>query len=101
MRFDSAISKCDEGILPRFGLESGTVNESFWIWPLALFALTFVLGIVAVVAGIGGGVLFVPIVASFFPFHLDFVRGATKDETRAGGAIHAGADIDPSLLRPV
>jgi uncharacterized membrane protein YfcA len=76
MRFDSAISKCDEGILPRFGLESGTVNESFWIWPLALFALTFVLGIVAVVAGIGGGVLFVPIVASFFPFHLDFVRGA-------------------------
>jgi len=52
------------------------VNESFWIWPLALFALTFLLGIVAVVAGVGGGVLFVPIVGSFFPFHLDFVRGA-------------------------
>ncbi|MEJ0001331.1 MAG: hypothetical protein WDO13_20565 [Verrucomicrobiota bacterium] len=27
-------------------------------------------------AGVGGGVLFVPIVGSFFPFHLDFVRGA-------------------------
>jgi uncharacterized membrane protein YfcA len=27
-------------------------------------------------AGIGGGTLFVPIVGSFFPFHLDFVRGA-------------------------
>ena len=52
------------------------MNESFWIWPLALFALTFLLGIVAVVAGVGGGVLFVPIVGSFFPFHLDFVRGA-------------------------
>ncbi|MDE2370496.1 MAG: sulfite exporter TauE/SafE family protein [Burkholderiales bacterium] len=31
---------------------------------------------VAVPAGIGGGTLFVPIVGSFFPFHLDFVRGA-------------------------
>jgi len=48
----------------------------WWIWPLALFALTYLLGIVAVVAGIGGGVLFVPLVGSFFPFHLDFVRGA-------------------------
>ena len=52
------------------------MTESFWIWPLALFALTFLLGIVAVVAGVGGGVLFVPIVARLFPFHLDFVRGA-------------------------
>ena len=52
------------------------MTDSFWIWPLALFALCFVLGIVAVIAGVGGGVLFVPIVGSFFPFHLDFVRGA-------------------------
>jgi len=29
------------------------------------------------------------------------VRDATEEETRAGGAIHAGAGIDPSLLRPV
>jgi uncharacterized membrane protein YfcA len=48
----------------------------WWFWPVALFAVTFALGVVAVVAGIGGGVLFVPIVGSFFPFHLDFVRGA-------------------------
>lgn len=48
----------------------------WWVWPLALFACCFVLGIVAVPAGIGGGTLFVPIVGSFFPFHLDFVRGA-------------------------
>jgi len=49
---------------------------AWWIWPAALFAVTFLLGIVAVVGGIGGGVLFVPIVGSFLPFHLDFVRGA-------------------------
>ena len=29
------------------------------------------------------------------------VRDATDDETRAGGAIIAGAQIDPSLMRPV
>lgn len=48
----------------------------WWVWPLALFVVCFFLGIVAVPAGVGGGVLFVPIVGSFFPFHLDFVRGA-------------------------
>ena len=48
----------------------------WWIWPLALFAVTFLMGIVAVLAGVGGGVLFVPIVSAFFPFHLDFVRAA-------------------------
>jgi hypothetical protein len=53
-----------------------TAAVAWWIWPIALFLVSFVLGIVAVIAGVGGGVLFVPIVGSFFPFHLDFVRGA-------------------------
>src|SRR5205823_5526886 len=48
----------------------------WWIWPLVLLAVTFAMGIVAVLAGVGGGVLFVPIVGAFFPFHLDFVRAA-------------------------
>ena len=52
------------------------IQAAWWFWPLALFVVCFVLGIVAVPAGVGGGVLFVPIVAGFFPFHLDFVRGA-------------------------
>lgn len=66
----------------------------WWIWPILLFAVTFLLGIVSVVAGIGGGVLFVPIVASFFPFHLDFVRGAGLVLALAG-TLAAG----PLLLR--
>jgi len=49
---------------------------AWWIWPIALFAVTFALGVVAVLGGVGGGVLFVPIVGGFFPFHIDFVRGA-------------------------
>src|SRR3954470_18150264 len=48
----------------------------WWLWPIALLAITFAMGIVAVLAGVGGGVLFVPIVGAFFPFHLDFVRAA-------------------------
>ena len=55
---------------------ASTAAIAWWIWPIALFLASFVLGIVAVIAGVGGGVLFVPIVGSFFPFHLDFVRGA-------------------------
>lgn len=55
---------------------SAAAGVPWWIWPVALFACCFLLGIVAVPAGIGGGTLFVPIVGSFFPFHLDFVRGA-------------------------
>ena len=36
-----------------------------------------------------------------FTLEILTVRDATEEETRAGGAVHAGADIDPSLLRPV
>jgi len=36
-----------------------------------------------------------------FTLEILTVRDATKEETRAGGAIHAGVDIDPSRLRPV
>jgi uncharacterized membrane protein YfcA len=50
-------------------------SMAWWVWPLVLFLLTFVMGILAALGGVGGGVLFVPIVSGFFPFHLDFVRG--------------------------
>ena len=61
---------------------------------MLLMGLCFVLGIVSIPAGIGGGVLFVPIVSGFFPFHLDFVRGAGLLVALAS-ALAAG----PSLLR--
>lgn len=70
-----------------------TATLAWWIWPLALFAATFALGIVAVLSGVGGGVLFVPIVGSFFPMHLDFVRG-TGLLLALAGALSAA----PSLL---
>ena len=36
-----------------------------------------------------------------FTLEILTVRDATDAETRAGGAIHAGAEIDPSRLRPI
>ena len=48
----------------------------WWGWPAVLFFTTFFIGIFGVLAGIGGGVLFVPLASSFFPFHIDFVRGS-------------------------
>ena len=61
---------------PAHAATAAGATTAWWFWPLALFLTCFVMGIVAVPAGIGGGTLFVPIVGGFFPFHLDFVRGA-------------------------
>lgn len=68
-------------------------STPWWIWPLILFFSTIVLGILAVLGGVGGGVLYVPIVSGFFPFHLDFVRGAGL-LVALSGALAAG----PGLL---
>jgi len=83
-----------------FSAEAGPVVTKggsgfpWWAWPLLLFIVTFVLGIIAVLGGVGGGVLFVPIVGGFFPFNLDFVRGAGL-LVALSGALAAG----PGLLR--
>jgi uncharacterized membrane protein YfcA len=69
-------------------------SEGWWIWPVLLFFVTLVMGIAAVLGGVGGGVLFVPIISGFFPFHLDFVRGAGLLVALAG-ALAAG----PGLLK--
>ena len=61
----------------------------WWFWPLALFIACFLLGIIAVPAGVGGGVLFVPIIAGFFPFHLDYVRGAGQLVALSGALVAA------------
>jgi uncharacterized membrane protein YfcA len=57
----------------------------------------FFLGIIAVPAGVGGGVLFVPIVAGFFPFHLDYVRGAGLLVALSGALAAAPKLLDNGL----
>ena len=61
---------------PAMAAGGAAAAVAWWVWPLALFVACFLMGIVAVPAGIGGGTLFVPLIGGFFPFHLDFVRGA-------------------------
>lgn len=73
---------------------SGSQAFAWWVWPLILLVVTFVMGILAVLGGVGGGVLYVPIISGFFPFHLDFVRGAGL-LVALSGALAAG----PGLLR--
>ncbi len=73
---------------------TGNSSMPWWGWPLILLFFCFILGIIAVLAGVGGGVLYVPLVSGFFPFHLDFVRGAGLLVALAG-ALAAG----PGLLR--
>jgi uncharacterized protein len=74
--------------------QAQTGGYPWWMWPLLLFVVTFVMGVAAVLGGVGGGVLFVPIISGFFPFHLDFVRGAGLLVALCG-ALAAG----PGLLK--
>ncbi|MFH1139844.1 MAG: sulfite exporter TauE/SafE family protein [Pseudomonadota bacterium] len=79
------------------GAAAAAVPQSdlpWWAWPLILLVVTFIMGIFAVLGGVGGGVLFVPIISGFFPFHLDFVRGAGL-LVALSGALAAG----PGLLK--
>jgi uncharacterized membrane protein YfcA len=73
---------------------AGVAGYPWWFWPIILFFFCLILGILAVMAGVGGGVLYVPLVSGFFPFHIDFVRGVGLMVALAG-ALAAG----PGLLR--
>lgn len=75
-------------------MTAGGEGHAWWFWPVILFFVTFVMGIFAVLGGVGGGVLYVPIISGFFPFHLDFVRGAGL-LVALSGALAAG----PGLLK--
>ncbi|HED30850.1 MAG TPA: sulfite exporter TauE/SafE family protein [Prosthecochloris aestuarii] len=67
-------------------------DVAWWGWVAGIFVFSFFLGIIAVIAGVGGGVLFVPIVSSFFPFHIDYVRAAGL-LVALSGALSAGAPL--------
>ena len=85
---------CPDAVLAEEAAAVGGSDTAWWVWPLLLFVITLVMGILAVLGGVGGGVLFVPIISGFFPFHLDFVRGCGL-LVALSGALAAG----PGLLR--
>lgn len=71
-----------------------------WAWSLLLFGFCLGMGVLAVMAGVGGGVLFVPFVGTFFPFHMDFVRGASLFVALAGAITACGGLIRKGLTFP-
>ena len=89
----SSVFASSDAAAPVLPVEGGS-SMPWWAWPFILFIVTFLMGIVAVLGGVGGGVLFVPIIGGFFPFHIDFVRGAGLLVALAG-ALAAG----PGLLK--
>ncbi len=70
------------------------LNCNWWIWPALLFTVSFGVGVIGALSGLGGGVLFVPLVSGFFPYHFDFVRGAGLIVALAGSLA-----ASPALLR--
>ena len=73
---------------------TGAPGRNCWLCPAVLFVITFLIGILAVLGGVGGGVLYVPIVSAVLPLNLDFVR--------AGGlfvALCSALSAGPGLLR--
>jgi uncharacterized membrane protein YfcA len=88
------LSSCPAAAATAEQVTAGGAGHPWWFWPIILFFFCLVLGILAVMAGVGGGVLYVPLVSGFFPFHIDFVRGVGLMVALAG-ALAAG----PGLLR--
>ena len=88
------VSSCPAAAATAEQVAAGAAVHPWWFWPIILFFFCLVLGILAVMAGVGGGVLYVPLVSGFFPFHIDFVRGVGLMVALAG-ALAAG----PGLLR--
>jgi len=80
--------------LPAAAATGDACPAAVWGWSAVLFVFCLMLGVVSVVAGLGGGILYVPLVSAIFPFHLDFVRGAGLFVGLAG-AVGSG----PELLR--
>jgi uncharacterized membrane protein YfcA len=88
------IARCPAAAATANQVTAGAAVHAWWFWPIILFFFCLILGILAVMAGVGGGVLYVPLVSGFFPFHIDFVRGVGLMVALAG-ALAAG----PGLLR--
>ncbi len=90
----SLLLSCAVLAWPEVSFAAAETAVAWWVWPIGLFVVCFALGVLAVPAGVGGGVLFVPLIGGFFPFHLDYVRGAGL-LVALSSALAAG----PSLLR--
>ncbi|MFP4212080.1 MAG: sulfite exporter TauE/SafE family protein [Alkalispirochaeta sp.] len=74
---ETIIVSVTEGIMAAGILdEVPFVTVQLFVTMASLLVVSFMIGVVSVLAGVGGGVLFVPVVSALFPIHIDFIRGA-------------------------
>ena len=59
---------CDGCRIRTLGFQLPRPSYPWWFWRLVLLAVTFVTGVVAILGGVVGGVLFVPITVDFSRF---------------------------------
>jgi uncharacterized membrane protein YfcA len=78
----------------------GAPSKPWWFWPIILFFFCLVLGILAVMAGVGGGVLYVPLVSGFFPFHHRFCEGHRPDGGPGGSTCCRTGSAAPQSGQP-
>ena len=65
-------------------------NATITLWLLAFFLLSFAIGIISVLAGIGGGVIFTPIMMAFTPVDSVVIRATGLIVAMFSGLIAAG-----------
>ena len=71
--------------------ESGEMsNAIITLWLLAFFLISFAIGIVSVLAGIGGGVIFTPIMMAFTPIDSVVIRATGLIVAMFSGLIASG-----------
>lgn len=79
-------------------LAGGPLVE-MWGTMFALFGLGLVIGTAAVMAGVGGGVIFVPLASALFAIHVDFIRGAGLMVALVGAIAAAPVLLEKRLSR--
>jgi len=57
------VSSCPSVALAAEQAAGPGAGYPWWFWPIILFFFCLVLGVLAVMAGVGGGVLYVPLVS--------------------------------------
>ena len=65
-------------------------NSTITLWLLAFFLLSFAIGIISVLAGIGGGVIFTPVMMAFTPVDSVVIRATGLIVAMFSGLIASG-----------
>lgn len=75
------------------GMHPGTIT----LWMLAFFLISFAIGILSVIAGIGGGILFTPLMMAFTPVNSVVIRATGLIVSMFSGLMSTGFFLKKGL----